>query len=1155
MRLTSLWIILFSLAIGSQLPAQTPWTDTSLSPARRAGALLAAMTQAEKLAMVSGGPAGYIGNIPANARLGIPPIQFQDGPAGVGDGLSGATAFPAPIAMAATWDVPLMRQYGTYIGQEEHGKGGSVLLGPTMNMARAYQNGRAFESYGEDPFLSSAMAAAHVLGVQSQGVLANAKHFVANDEETDRWLITSDVSERALQEIYYQPFRAAVRSGVGVFMAAYNRINGRFACESEALNATVKKRWGYDGWIMSDWAAYLGTVMGADNGLDMDMHNGAFSAGPLGAAIDAGLVPPGELNSMVFRILFTMFRIGMFDHPATGNIGATVTTPEHAKFDCDAAAAGTVLLKNQGGVLPLQPRSIHSIAMIGTVAGAVPIPTGLGSANVVTPYSISPVAGITKRAGADITVKYSEGDGHIQDAVALARSSDVAIVCVGKMTFEGEDRPNLSLPGDQDELVSAVAEANPHTIVVLYCSSSTLMPWIRNVAGALIAWYPGQENGNALAQVLFGDVNPSAKLPVSIPASQAQVPANTPEQFPGVRGHAVYSEGLDIGYRWYDDKGVAPLFPFGHGLSYTSFNYSNLSVGEVSKSGQAAVRCDITNTGSRAGAEVPQLYLGFPAADGEPPKLLKGFVKVTLQPGETQHVSFPLDWQDLAHWDIVARGFTVSPGTYDVLVGASSRDLRLKGSLTVGAAIPSSDLANAAQHKEVKASSNPSEAQNALDGDPTTEWAPDASSGPQWIQVDLGMFKDLSRVRLQWGKNFAASYTLQGSLDGTAWTPLYHTAAGQGGTEDILVSGRARFIRLLADASGQGFSMREMEVYSPAQRPFGGKPALLPARIEAENFDTGGENVGYYNPKANGGGNAYRPADDMGIEPTQDTGGGYDAGPMNPGEWLEYTVNVPDRSAIYRISARVASNGGGGQIRVRLDGALLGTLNVPDTGGAQNWRNILLPNVPLAGGVGSRALRLEVLGGGFSINWIQLDRLELCGNANIALNRTAAASSSNGDKHPASAAFDGDVRSSWISQSSDPQWLQVDLGSIQHLARVHLDWMSEDWNPRGYGNANYSKAFSVQLSNDGQNWVNAYSTKTGSGSTYDLAISGNARFVRMFSSARINGNGNGLYEFEVYPGFAAPAATPAPAQTAAAPAGVPASLETPAVFPQPTPPL
>ncbi len=1107
-------LIGFCCALPVRLPAQQPWTNTTLSANQRATLLVGVMTFGEKVAMVNGtaGPAGsnYVGNIANNTRLGIPWLFLNDGPAGVRLSDSSTTAFPAPITLAAAWDTALARQYGSQMGAQARGKGIDVLLGPMMNMARAYQAGRNFEGYGEDPKLAGAMAAAAVNGIQSQGVIATAKHFVCNDQETLRNWISSDANERTRQEIYYPPFLASVRAGAGAVMASYNRVNSRYACESEALNATLKKLWGFNGWVMSDWGAIFSTVAGMNNGLDMDMYTGQFPSNNIATAIQSGNVPASELDSMVNRILTAMFQFGIFDNPPAGNLGSTVTNSANNQFACSAAAEGTVLLQNNGGLLPLNTSTVHSIAVIGSAANTSPISVGGGSASVNLPYNITPLAGITSRAGGGVTVGYAQGDGaSIPAAVSLAQSSQVAIVCVGQQTSEGSDRTNLSLPNNEDALISAVAAVNTNTIVVVYDSSATLMPWAGQVAAVLMAWYPGQENGNALAQVLFGDVNPSAKLPVTIPATSNQVPASTAAQFPGVSGHVSYSEQLLVGYRWYDANNVTPLFPFGFGLSYTTFGYSNLVVSAVSPSGQVQIGFDLTNTGSRTGAEVPQLYLGFPAAAGEPPKLLKGFQRISLAPGQTQHVTFNLDWEDLANWNSVARGWVVTPGQFQVMIGASSRDIRLTGALSSGS-IPSSDLANAALHQPVTISSvfsasTPGSA--AVDGDTTSAWSSQAGD-PQWIQVDLGSIKDLSRVRLRWNTNYASSYAIQISPDGTNWTAIFNTNNDVGGIEDILVSGRGRYVRIngtVQGSPGNGYSLSELEVYSQPQAPFGGTVSSLPGVIQAENYDTGGESVAYYNTTVGNPGGAYR-SDDVGIEPTTDTGGGYDVGWLNNGEWLEYTVNVPDPEAIYSISVRAASPSGGGQLRLRLNGAVLGTVQIPNTGGWQNWQTVTMPQVPLAGGIGSQALRLEVLNAGFNINWISLNRAQICGTNNIALKQPASASSLESSSYPAASACDGDPTTRWSSQFSDPQWITVDLGSVQNIARVRLIWETAS-----------AESYSLQLSMNNSTWTNVYSTTNGPGGINDLAALGSGRYVRMYSTQRNTGYGDSLWEFEVYP--------------------------------------
>lgn len=797
--------------------------NTTLPPATRASLLDAQMTLDEKIALVHGWPGQYVGDITNNARLGIPGLHLSDGPAGVSDGMQGVTALPAPILLSASWDTNLARQYGALVGNEARAKGVHVLLGPMMNMVRVPQGGRSFETFSEDPFLASAMAASDIWGLQSQGVIANAKHFVANDQEYNRGDENSVVDDRALHEIYLPPFLASVRAGVGSVCSAYNEINGDWCSESVLLKSVLKSSWGFGGFVECDWGANFATDAAATNGLDLEMPTGERFGSSLEDDISSNAVPATQLDSMVERILTTMFRFGIFDNPTTGTWDATVTSPAHAQFAENAAAQGIVLLKNNRNLLPLNVASLHSIAVIGSVAHVNAIWTGTGSAQVYLPYYLTPLDGISNWVGDEVLVNYSQGDGAGGDtnaAVQLARQSDVAIVCVGIQTGEGDDRTNLSLPFGQDGLVSAVAAANPNTIVVLYVNAGTLMPWIDQVPAALVAWYPGQEGADALAQILFGAVNPSGKLPVTFMASSNQVPANTPWQYPGTNNQVIYSEGMLMGYRWYDASNVPPLFPFGFGLSYTTFSYSNLVVGPVSPSGQAQISFDLTNTGPQSGAEVAQLYLGFPSAAAEPPKQLKGFQKVFLAPGQGQRVTLNLNWQDLAYWDVAAQAWTVPQGYYQVMVGASSRDIRLTGQLIVPSAIPSSREANLALYQPVTSSSELSTnfpGTAAVDGDPATYWC----SGPgaiQWLTVDLGAVTNINRVQLNWSSNYAAGFQIRLSNDNTNWASAYSTTTGTGGLQDLLVAGAGRYVQLYATqgagSESNGYALAELDVFA-----------------------------------------------------------------------------------------------------------------------------------------------------------------------------------------------------------------------------------------------------------------------------------------------------------------------------------------------------
>jgi beta-glucosidase len=844
--LTLLLLCLWSLSlsiIGAQAVAAStsarPWMNRSLSPDQRADLLLAQMTLDEKIAMLHGWSGGsYVGYIPANTRLGIPALGLEDGPAGVADGMTGVTAFPAPEALAASWDTSLMRQYGQDLGNEEWGKGANVALAPTVNILRNPQWGRSFETLGEDPYLTAMLASADIQGIQSQHVIATVKHYAANNQEYHRTTVSANVDERTLHEIYLPAFEYAVRqAGVGAVMCSYNKVNNVYACENPyLLDTTLKGTFGFAGFVMSDWGATHSTVPAITAGLDMEMPDSTYFGNALKQAVLSGQVSMATIDEAVHRILRTMFAIGLFDYPTTGSPSATVTNAQHAQFARQAAEAGTVLLKNDGQLLPLDPSKIHSIAVIGPDASVAPQATGGGSAHVIPPYVVTPLQGITQRAGSGVTVRYAQGitttgtlppieaqyltppsgsgqgllgeyftnmtlsgspvltrvdsqinfdwngqspgpgvpatqwsarwtgtltppvsgtytfsltsdDGSrlyinnqllidnwrdqatttetasiqltagqpyairveyyqnggasnvalgwsipgqentlLSQAVELARSSDVAIVFVNDVESEGSDRSSLELPGAQDQLIEAVAQANPRTIVVLNTGGPVLMPWVDQVPALLEAWYPGQEDGNAIAAVLFGDVNPSGKLPMTFPRSASDLPASTPAQYPGINDQADYSEGVFVGYRYYDERGITPLFPFGYGLSYTTFRYSHLRVTptQADYRSRIAVDLDVTNTGRRAGAEVVQLYVGMPSTNvPEPPRQLKGFQKVFLQPGQTKHVHFELNPRDLSYWDVHAHSWVVQDGSYSVQVGSSSRDIRLRGSFTV----------------------------------------------------------------------------------------------------------------------------------------------------------------------------------------------------------------------------------------------------------------------------------------------------------------------------------------------------------------------------------------------------------------------------------------------------------------------------------------
>jgi beta-glucosidase len=811
-------------------------------PGRRAQALVRQMTLDEKISLVHGTGFitgnGYTGFTPAIARLGIPAFYLADGPNGVGNGATGVTAFPAAINNASSWDTRLLRRYGATLGAEHAGKGNDVALAPTMNILRVPGWGRSFETFSEDPELAGDIGAAEIRGIQGQGVIGDAKHFAANNQETDRLTVNAVVPERALREIYTSQFEKAVKDGrVWSLMCAYNRVNGDYACQNRHLLTDILKRgWDFDGFVVSDWFANHSTVQSANAGLDLEMPGGntifgqpapvpeSFGAA-LKAAVENGEVPESRLNDMVRRILTARIAEGQLDRTTTGSHDAVVTSEEHRDFAEQLSEQGTVLLKNARGALPMDDREVGSVAVIGAAAQAAPIYTGGGSATVVPSGTVTPLEGIRARAGDDVDVTYAQGtagaeeppvidtatltpasgsghglsaeyfaspdfsgapvitrvdptvnvstppaglptiwsarwtgtftptvsglqrisfsgngiarvyiDGRLvinsanqltiaavdlsaghpvsirvefvgkspfpgflppririgwsppdtaqwQAAIDAAHAADVAVVFVNDIRTEGADLSTLKLPGDQDNLIEAVAAVNPRTVVVLNTGGPTLTPWRDRVAAILEAWYPGQENGDAIASLLFGDVNPSAKLPATFPRSDEQGPLTSPERFPGVDDTARYDENLLVGYRYYDARGQQPAFPFGHGLSYTTFSYGKLRVRRSFRRGGAIVKVRVRNTGDREGAEVVQLYVGFPRGAGEPPKVLKAFRKVQLDPGARATVTLGLHRRDLSIWDSGRSRWTSPTGRYRLMVGSSSRDIRATASL------------------------------------------------------------------------------------------------------------------------------------------------------------------------------------------------------------------------------------------------------------------------------------------------------------------------------------------------------------------------------------------------------------------------------------------------------------------------------------------
>jgi beta-glucosidase len=673
-------VVVLGLSLAAPAAAQAqPWRDTRQSPDRRAAELIAAMTLDEKISQLHLQPdAEHQRFVPPVPRLGVPGFRIANGPAGMGPAddkpQKPATALPATMALASTFDPALARRYGRLIGSETRALAHNVSEAPDINIARVPRNGRTFEGMGEDPVLAGALAAADIRGIQENGTIAEVKHYAANNQETQRFTIDEHIDERTLNEIYLPHFEQSVTEGrAGSVMCAFPKINGVFVCENpELLEGKLRDEWGFKGFIQSDWGAAHSTVGSANAGMNLEMIDGTWYGEKMKQAVLAGQVTEQRVDELLRPRFRTMFAFGQFDHPP---VASPLPTARHDAAAKDFAERGMVLLRNEGAQLPLDP-SVRSIALIGPFATQAK--TGGGGSSAVLPTStVDPLPGLQQRVpGAVVTL---DDGGDPARAAALARTADVSVVMVGDNETEGKDRPSLALEGNQDALVAAVAEANPHTVVVVKSGGPVLMPWAARVPAIIQAWYPGQQDGAAVAGVLFGDVNPSAKLPITFPAADADTPANTPAQFPGINGVATYSEGLQVGYRWFDAQQRTPLFPFGHGLSYTTFAYSGLSVRNTGDGATATFT--VRNTGRRAGAEVAQLYVGFPAAAGEPPRQLKGFERVELAPGQAQRVTIRLDARDFSVWDTGSHAWQPARGAFTVSVGGSSRSLPLQAPL------------------------------------------------------------------------------------------------------------------------------------------------------------------------------------------------------------------------------------------------------------------------------------------------------------------------------------------------------------------------------------------------------------------------------------------------------------------------------------------
>jgi beta-glucosidase len=642
----------------------------SQSPSERAQQLVKKMSYKELLSLVRGyGMVPYVGQTPAIDRLNIPALHLQDGPQGVADGVAHVTCFPSALTAAASWDIDIMYRYAQGLAREQRIKGTNIMLGPMVNIARVSYGGRNFESFGEDPCLSSKLAIAYVKGTQDQGVMATVKHWSMNNQEADRLMVTANVDERTQWEIYYPAFQAAVDAGVGAVMCAYNKINNTYACENDkSINQDLKGKMGFKGFVMSDWFATHSTVAAANSGLDMEQPLFLYFGEFLDLAVRRGAVHSTRLYDMVQRILTAMFAVGIMDNPQTGNITNIATSKESIQLAVDVAAAGTVLLKNSKGLLPLDPNKVRNIAVIGDAAHDVLLFSGGGSGGVLSSHVVSPLIGIRNRIqSANVTYANSTSD-----YMALINQADAVIIVIATYSEEGSDRKTLRFDDQSEALINSITKVQPNTVVVMHAPGAVVMPWLNSVNSLICSFYPGQEDGTALASILFGDINPSGKLPITFPATEEQTPLQTKIQYPGINWQTNYTEKLLVGYRWYDAMNATPSFPFGHGLSYTTFAYTNVQMGK-----NRTVSVDLKNIGIRDGAEVVQLYLSYPQHAGEPPQVLRDFKRVYLKVGQSTTVTFKsLTDQDLSIWDVTKSGWLLITGSWTARIGSSSRDIR-----------------------------------------------------------------------------------------------------------------------------------------------------------------------------------------------------------------------------------------------------------------------------------------------------------------------------------------------------------------------------------------------------------------------------------------------------------------------------------------------
>ena len=708
-RKISLLVTVTSLPIGliaQEIPA---YRDVSKSIETRIDDAISRMTLEEKVGLIHADRSYGSAGVP---RLGIPENNLTDGPSGLrpemvwqtwihaGMSSDSCTAFPAIVCLAATWNPEMGHLFGKSLGEEALYRDKNMLLGPAVNIFRTPMNGRNFEYMGEDPYLASQMGVSYIKGVQKNHVSACVKHFAVNNQETKRTSINTIVDERTLHEIYFPAFKAAVQEGgVWSIMGAYNKFNGQYCCHnSYLLNDVLRGQWGFDGVVVSDFGGTHDTQEAIDNGLDMEFGTDLGSieayqnyrlAKPYLKLLKENKASLDVLNEKVRRVLRMMYRTNMSE----GRPWGTLASEEHALAARQIAEEGIVLLKNNKNILPLNVQSFKKILVIGENAVKMMSRDG-GSSEAKSKYEVVPLEGIRKHVANRTKIDYQPGysstasetvnDSLHIEAIKAAKDADI-VLYIGGMNkslyqdCEGVDRQSYHLPYKQDELLTALSAVNPSLVTVMICGNAYAMPWYKKVPTIVQAWYGGTEAGNAITSVLFGETNPSGKLPFSFPVKIEDNAAHTFDAYPGDGETVEYKEGIFVGYRWFEKKKIKPLFAFGHGLSYTSFNYGKITLDKkvIKETDSLTISIPITNTGKREGAEVVQMYIMDKESSlPRPIKELKGFKKIKIAPGETTKVDFTIGKEALSFYDPTHHKWVAEPGKFQILIGAASDDIR-----------------------------------------------------------------------------------------------------------------------------------------------------------------------------------------------------------------------------------------------------------------------------------------------------------------------------------------------------------------------------------------------------------------------------------------------------------------------------------------------